>query len=59
VIKADGSAGLDVIHPELGSGLALFGGSESGKARHVRGAVQKLGEPAFEILKADARSTAE
>jgi hypothetical protein len=50
MIKADGAAGFDVIHPEPGSRFALFRGSERGEAQHVRGAVKKLSESAFEII---------
>ena len=50
MVEADSATWLEVIDPELGAGVALFGRTEAGEAHYVRCHIEKLREPTLEVV---------
>ena len=51
MIEADGTAGFEIVHPELRTGLTLLRGAERGKAQYIGGLVVKeLCEAALKVV---------
>lgn len=51
IVKADGTGGFEVVHPERTVGIPLLGRSEGGEAKDAGVlSVQELGEAAFKVV---------